>query len=479
MKARIRMVLGALAVAPVLAPLMVGPAVGSATDPEAASAPDLVLTEVPAGPSSKSPEPCATGSRVVRREAGGESTVLSGPLTACDPALDAPAERLVFRGRESDGAPWRIWEVDPRALEGAPTPLTSSAMSCRGPTFLTDGVAAVCDGDLVRIENEASPEATAGPVRLTSSGGAIESAVVVPDGRLLLETRDADGRPVLLTAQPDGTWATRWRDDPVPGLQAVRPLPPDGLLLTTSSTDAGDEIGPGLWRGSLHDPFVPLRRLGPASGLTEPVRDPAVLPAGGVLVAYRPSSGEPFRIGRIGVGPDGTGGIEEVARIGGHALQPQVLAPRPANTVLPGIVKPELNTGYLVLFDAARSDEPELAALARDEIAAVRIFPWGDGPRGESAVDLEPAADGSLHLEVPADRPYGMALVGADGTLLEPAGGPFWVRPNERRACMGCHVSRRYAPPNVRPEALQQPPRWVGWGAERRGPRSEFEEGSH
>ncbi len=485
MMTRSRIALGALVVAFFLAPVLAGSAVESApvsgAAPDAPSAPALVLTEVPAAPAAASPEPCGAGSRIVRREAGGDSAVLSGPLTACDPALDASAERLVFRGRESDGAPWRIWEVDPHAGQDAatPIPLTSSVMSCRRPTFLTEGVAAVCDGDLVRIENEASPESATGPVRLTSSGGAIESAAVVPDGRLLLETRDAEGRPVLLTAQPDGTWATRWRDDPVPGLQAVRPLPAGELLLTTSTTAAG----PGLWRGSLRDPFAPLRRLGPAPGLAGPLRDPAVLPEGGVLVAYRPSSEEPFRIGRIdlatGTGADGPGAIEEVARIAGHALQPRVLAPRPANTVLPGIVKPELNTGYLVLFDAARSDEPELADVPRDEIAAVRIFPWDDGPRGESAVDLEPAADGSLHLEVPADRPYGMALVGADGTHLEPVGGPFWVRPNERRACMGCHVSRRYAPPNVRPEALRRPPRWVGWGAERRGPRSEFEEGSH
>lgn len=497
MKAGLRMALGALAVAfflaPVLTPVVAGPAVEGSrafgVAPQASSVSALILTEVPAGPSVGSPEPCGPGSRVVRREAGGETRVLSGSLTACDPALDAPAERLVFRGRATDGAPWRIWEVDPHAGEGAPTPLTSGAVSCRRPTFLTDGVAAVCEGDLLRIDDDSASEQAAGPVRLTSSGGAIESAVVVPDGRLLLETRDAEGRSVLLTAQPDGTWATRWRDAPVPGLQAVRPLPPDGLLLTTSAVSTGSgvdvdsEAEAGLWRGSLRDPFAPLRRLGPGSGLDGPVRDPAVLPAGGVLVAYRPSSGEPFRIGRIDAapdaGPDGSDTIEEVVRTAGHALQPLALAPRPEDTVLPGIVKPELNTGYLVLFDAARSDEPELADVGREEIAAVRIFPWGDGPRGDSAIDLEPAADGSLHLEVPADRPYGMALVGADGALLEPTGGPFWVRPNERRACMGCHVSRRYAPPNVRPEALHRPPRWVGWGAERRGPRSEFEEGSH
>jgi hypothetical protein len=293
--------------------------------------------------------------------------------------------------------------------------------------------------------------------------------------------RDTEGLPVLLTSQPDGTWATRWRDEPVPGLQAFRPVrsggpsgePADGLLLATGAGDAPGATG--LELASLADPFAPPRRILSLGADGRILRDPSVLPGGGVLVSLQPASEAELRVYRIGPAGGESPRPEEVARARGHALQPLAVAPRAPDTAIPGIVKPELNTGYLVLFDAARSDEPELAGLERSGIAAVRIFPWDDGPGGETAVDLEPAPDGSLHLEVPSDRPYGMALVGADGELLGPAGGPLWVRPNERRACMGCHVSRRYAPPNVRPEALRHPPRWVGWGAERRGPRSEFE----
>jgi hypothetical protein len=459
---------------------------------------DLVVTEVPADPTVGSPRPCAGGSRVVRLGPGGGRTVLSGQMTACDPALDAAARVLVFRGRERDSAPWRIWRLALGDGDAEASALTTGAMDCRRPTFLVDGVAAVCDGDLYRItgppdaESDPDSDPEAEPVRLTSSGGAVRAGRVIPDGRLLLEIRDAAGTPLLLTAQPDGTWATRWRDRPVPGLQAFRPLAAgalpgalaDGLLLAVEGE------GAGLWLGSLDDPLAPLRRVWPI-GPVGPVgpeserpadegslRDPSVLPGGGVLVAFRPGAEGRYGIYRLGLGPDG-GELEEVASVAGHALQPLAVVPRRPDTAIPGIVKPELNTGYLVLFDAARSDHPELAGIDREEIAAVRIFPWADGPTGETAVDLEPAADGSLHLEVPSDRPYGMALVGRGGHLLGPAGGPFWVRPNERRACMGCHVSVRYAPPNVRPEALEHPPQWVGWDAERRGPRSELEEGSH
>lgn len=464
----------------------------------------LILTEVPAGPDA--PAPCAEGSRVVLVDPDGGLKVLSGGLRACDPVLDAEAGRLLFSGRDGAEGAWRIWQLDLSAAgveEGAPVPITSGERSCRSPLFFPDGGAGfLCDGDLYRTT--APVDATAGgePIRLTSSAGAFLTATLVPDGRLLLETRTAVGEPLLLTAQPDGTWATRWRDEPFPGLTGARPVALTDLLLTTGG--AGAEAG--LFLASLADPFAPLEPLATLAEGGE-LRDPSGLPGGDVLVSFRASPGERFRVGRVAARVpaavdgarklvDGTDGarqvvgdddgvrqVEEVGRVAaavqGHALQPLAVAPRAPDTPLPGIVKLDLNTGYLVLFDAARSDLPALDGIGRGDVAAVRIFPWEDGPRGETAVDVPPAPDGSIHLEVPSDKPYGIALVGRDGDLVGPSGGPFWVRPNERRACVGCHVSTRYAPPNVRPEALNRPPLWVGWGAERHGPRSEFEEGSH
>lgn len=492
---RAAVVVTALSVVALLAGwLPTGRSAASAADGATGGGFDVVVTEVPPGSgvgTGADPMPCAPGSRLVRVDAAGGQTVLSSGLeTACDPALDPGATYLVFRGRTSASAPWRIWRLGLAAVgTGAPaeapprlTALTPETMSCVRPLVLADGgVGFLCDGDLVRTP----PDATGGPegadgtdgeaglMRLTSSGGTLDAVAVLPDGRLLLTTRNAAGAPTLLTSQPDGTWTTRWRDDPVPGLLGARPLPPDALLLTVSADGSSD--GGRLWLGSLVDPFAALRPLGSLEdGVL--VRDPSPLPGGGLLAAVRPAPGEPFRIARLTPSGEEAG---PVASLDGDALQPIALLPRAPDTQIPSIVKPELNTGYLVLFDAARTDVPALAGLDRRDVAAVRVFPWGDGPSAESAVDVAPAEDGSLHLEVPADRPLGIALVDGAGGLLGPAGGPFWVRPNERRACMGCHVSRRYAPPNVRPQALLDPPRWIGWGAERVSPRSEFEEGSH
>ncbi len=181
------------------------------------------------------------------------------------------------------------------------------------------------------------------------------------------------------------------------------------------------------------------------------------------MAAARPADGRsPFGLVRLAEAP-GAEPEPLAAAAGAHLLQPLPLESYREAPVLPSIVKPDMATGYLVLFDAARTDDPALHGLGRGGVEAVRLFPWEEGPGSGRAVDLAPEEDGSLFLEVPADRPLGMALVAPGGELLPATGGPFWVRPNERRACLGCHVSNRYAPPDVRPRALTGPPRKIAW----------------
>ena len=66
------------------------------------------------------------------------------------------------------------------------------------------------------------------------------------------------------------------------------------------------------------------------------------------------------------------------------------------------------------------------------------------------------AADGSFHLKVPADVPLRVVTRNGDGEAVLDSGHAFWVRPGERRACIGCHEDRETAPSNRMPEALHR-----------------------
>jgi hypothetical protein len=80
---------------------------------------------------------------------------------------------------------------------------------------------------------------------------------------------------------------------------------------------------------------------------------------------------------------------------------------------------------------------------------------------------VPPAADGSVHLKVPADTPLRLQLVDGDGFARVNERAWFWVRPNERRVCIGCHEDRELSPHNVaalaagrRPTDLTDPKKW-------------------
>jgi hypothetical protein len=98
---------------------------------------------------------------------------------------------------------------------------------------------------------------------------------------------------------------------------------------------------------------------------------------------------------------------------------------------------------------------PQGAGGTRIRLTALDgAFANGSRPGGRTlgAVALE--ADGSFFVQVPVDVPLLLDLLDDDGTLVVEGKTPFWLRPNETRACVGCHEPPGMAPPNRRPLAL-------------------------
>jgi hypothetical protein len=61
-------------------------------------------------------------------------------------------------------------------------------------------------------------------------------------------------------------------------------------------------------------------------------------------------------------------------------------------------------------------------------------------------------------LRVPADRPLRLQLIDDQGFAIRNERAWFWVRPNERRVCIGCHENRELSPDNVSPLAARRQP---------------------
>ncbi|MCP4594606.1 MAG: hypothetical protein GY842_28070, partial [bacterium] len=64
------------------------------------------------------------------------------------------------------------------------------------------------------------------------------------------------------------------------------------------------------------------------------------------------------------------------------------------------------------------------------------------------------APDGSFSIEVPANTPLALQAVDAEGRAELNEMSWIYVRPGERRGCVGCHHKRQSAPLGDRPRAL-------------------------
>ena len=71
---------------------------------------------------------------------------------------------------------------------------------------------------------------------------------------------------------------------------------------------------------------------------------------------------------------------------------------------------------------------------------------------------VEAEEDGSLYLKVKSDTPFRFQIVNNNGEIVRGPSNWLWVRPNERRGCVGCHADRELVPENYVPLAVKKDP---------------------
>ena len=71
-------------------------------------------------------------------------------------------------------------------------------------------------------------------------------------------------------------------------------------------------------------------------------------------------------------------------------------------------------------------------------------------------VDVE--ADGSFQLKVMADTPFRIRTLDNKSNVAAVRAPGLWLRPNERRGCIGCHEDPELAPENKVSLAIRKPP---------------------
>ncbi|MFQ5789153.1 MAG: hypothetical protein ACE5JI_01630, partial [Acidobacteriota bacterium] len=348
----------------------------------------------PAEPSEL--EPYRHRSRILaldlRRPDGKPRILTHGFFSAASPALSYDGGSVVFAGKRARAEPWQIWEmrVDGSRLRQ----VTREARECTDPYYLPDrGIifsGAVVDGrgGDARVRSLFTCHRDGSQVKRITFGQARDTKpMVMNDGRVLfLRQRPGSGR--------EGTGAAaRWMT-----------VHPDGSGI------------------------APFR--GPA-----PSRDGSATQS---LIVSRLAAGETYGLFKLNPSA-GQGGHALYHQPGFHAVGPILAGPRPVPETLTSVVDETKKSGWLLCLNAYVSEMGEIQRLKPGAIRRLRVFEMA-GASGHRVLGEAPVErDGSFYLEVPADRPLGLSLLGVGGEALADFAGGLWVRPNEHRGCIGCH----------------------------------------
>lgn len=151
---------------------------------------------------------------------------------------------------------------------------------------------------------------------------------------------------------------------------------------------------------------------------------------------------------------------------GWETLDAVTLQAKDDRELLLSAVDLRLDEGTLLVLNVYESRHPDVSERPRGSIraAVLDFLPaplGGPEPAPASSLRVPVQPDGSFIAEVPADHAFTITLFDEAGEVARCDAG-LWVRPNERRGCVGCHEDTLRAPENHFPAALAGRERHTG-----------------
>ncbi len=463
--------------------------------PAAAGRPAIVFTQLAAGAKWQGAQanPVAaeafTGARIAVLSPGGAVKVLTARFhSAADPNVSWDAKKILFAGRKTATNPWQIYEMN--ADGSGARQVVEVPWDCRQPIYQskifylddpgpepqisftgTGGNWQSEDGSGVVWSLYSARLDGSGLRRLTYNPSDDNDPVMNEDGRILYSSWQrhmlawgAAGRAALFGVNLDGSDVAIFAADegrPIKRTPCVTPsrkvvfVESDGL-----TPDGAGNLASVDLRRNLHS-YKELTKPGDGVYVT-----PTVLGEDEILVSMRPAQGAGiFGIYRFDLKSNqGARWYGDAQR---HSIQAQALVARPMPVGRSSVVDEKEPTGKLFCLSAFTTDLPKGAVYDGKVVKRVRVLegvPRRAGekaPTGELSPYLEKRflgefdieADGSFHIQVPANAPIQIQTLDADGMALRSCAW-IWVKNKAKRGCVGCHEDGELSPENVFADAV-------------------------
>jgi hypothetical protein len=389
----------------------------------------------------------------------GESLkVLSeGFYSACSPEVSFDGKYLLFAGQRKAEDSWQIWELNLKNLKARQ--ITTTRDNCTDPVYLPAnrlvfsksmvGDSLMADHSLFTANLDGS-----NIQRITFNPSAYFASSVLNDGRILTISRPLyrdPENPFWIIMRPDGTKANLFHKGAENSeLYSRARETDDGRIVFTESDPARQEQG-NLISVSYNRPLHSRKNL--TSGMEGDFR--AVFPRsdGKYLVSYRKSATERYALYEFN-GESKALGKAVYADPGFDIIDVVVAEEHARPKKLPSEVDPGVKTSLLLCQDINFLD-PQSMSDASANKKGIRIEILG---LKSSYGIVKAEKDGSFYLKAMADTPIRIQVLDADGKVIHGPCSWIWLRPNERRGCIGCHEDNELAPENIVPMAVRKNP---------------------
>ncbi len=156
----------------------------------------------------------------------------------------------------------------------------------------------------------------------------------------------------------------------------------------------------------------------------------------------------------------------------GGYFNPVPLRITPTPPALPDQIQPGEKEATVLINDIYAG--PGLRGVPRGQVKGIRVYRYEYGPRykgghydmgmeagwdAKQVLGMAPVErDGSVSFKVPANTPFAMQPVDAEGRALQLMRSWTVAMPGERLSCIGCHESQDMAPPAQRYAAMLREP---------------------
>ncbi len=389
---------------------------------------------------------------IVRDHKGKKPYKLLTPdfYSACSPHVSYDASHILFLGQKKEKDPWQVWEMDLKKKTSRQ--VTDFKKSCYTPFYLP--------GNHLVFSRE-MPDTGTGTFytlftmnldgtdlrQIAYHPNADFITTILKDGRILMHSKQVypkERSAKYLAMRPNGTKIELFYEGSPGSIPAYHTFETeDGLIWFTeqqTGTLKKKDIISLRYNRPLHS------KINHTAGISGDFY--AVLPSdsGNLIVSYRNTGDQ--TIGLYAFSPKDKKLKKILSDQHYHFLDPVLAKPykRPRN--LPNELMCSYPTGLLM------SQDINLTTLHVPEKAAMIEVLGMNKSLGIVPVEQ----DGSFYLKIPANMPFRIRTLDKQKHVVAGPSDWLWVRPFERRGCVGCHEDPELSPENIVPLAINKWP---------------------